>query len=236
MKKKAQILFHSHNRVIIPPWTPVDLAGKQIWIKSDVGISSPLAIDIWQDQSGNGNDLIQSSVGARPSLISNQLNGYPAVRFDGIDDFLKNPSNVTALVQPVTVFLIFKLRTLVVGRTILDGTATFSQNIQPTGATTLQMYAGAGGIYNPDLVPGTYQLMTCIFDNGTSVIQMGNFPEITGNVGTSNGQGICLGGRPDAADFSELDLVEGIVTNTIVSGADRDNMKEYTVNRYGIVI
>jgi len=44
----------------------------------------------WNDQSGNGKNLIQTTAGNRPTYKTNIQNGLPAVRFDGSDDFYNN--------------------------------------------------------------------------------------------------------------------------------------------------
>jgi hypothetical protein len=70
----------------------------ELLLRSDAGLYSDLAgttpatadgtaIALWQDQSGNFNHLAQPTSGARPVVKTNQINGLPCVRFDGVDDF-----------------------------------------------------------------------------------------------------------------------------------------------------
>jgi len=40
----------------------------------------------WYDQSGNGNDMLQSSAASQPTLTPNVVNGYQTMRFDGVND------------------------------------------------------------------------------------------------------------------------------------------------------
>ena len=57
------------------------------WLYADVGIvdgASPGLVAIWEDQSGNGNNASQSTANRQPSIVANQVNGYPVVRFDGL--------------------------------------------------------------------------------------------------------------------------------------------------------
>lgn len=46
----------------------------------------------WYDQSGNGRDIAQTTVGSQPRIVNagtiDTVNGIPAVRFDGVDDLL----------------------------------------------------------------------------------------------------------------------------------------------------
>src|SRR5262249_15697704 len=48
----------------------------------------------WVDQSPAGNEAAQSIAGAQPSLVSNVINGQPALRFDGNGRFLSIPKQV----------------------------------------------------------------------------------------------------------------------------------------------
>ena len=66
-----------------------------------------LTVRTWYDQGGFGNDCIQSSVSAQPTIVASgqtvTVNGKPAVDFDGTNDFLSagfvnlNPSPRTVL-------------------------------------------------------------------------------------------------------------------------------------------
>jgi hypothetical protein len=58
-------------------------AGLSLWLKADAGVTlSGSNVTAWADQSGNGNNA-SSSIGTRPTLVSNTLNSKPVLRFDG---------------------------------------------------------------------------------------------------------------------------------------------------------
>lgn len=67
----------------------------KLWLASDVGITqSGGDISAWNDQSGNGNNALQAAATSMPKLVNSEvlLNGKPAVKLDGVDDFLQfNP-------------------------------------------------------------------------------------------------------------------------------------------------
>jgi hypothetical protein len=76
----------------------VPLAGMRMWVKPEVGIVSDGGrVTRWEDQSGQNNHLIQSSVDAQPSFVADAGNGRPAVRFDGANDWLQFTTRITTV-------------------------------------------------------------------------------------------------------------------------------------------
>ncbi len=59
--------------------------GLCLWLAADFGVTTNAAglVSVWADQSGAGHSASQSSFGSQPSLLPNQLNGQPVVRFIG---------------------------------------------------------------------------------------------------------------------------------------------------------
>ena len=77
---------------------PVPMSGLALWLKADEGVDADGASNVlkWTDYSGRGNHAVQGNSALRPRLISNAVNGRPALRFDGIDDFLDLPPATAA--------------------------------------------------------------------------------------------------------------------------------------------
>jgi hypothetical protein len=48
-------------------------------------------VNIWNDQSGNGNHATASSAAARPTYVTNSVNTIPSLDFDGTNDELQVP-------------------------------------------------------------------------------------------------------------------------------------------------
>lgn len=64
--------------------SPIPLSGLAIWLKADSGVTtSGSNVTAWADQSGNGNNAVGSDT--LPTLQSNAINGYAAIRFNNID-------------------------------------------------------------------------------------------------------------------------------------------------------
>ncbi|HRH70089.1 MAG TPA: hypothetical protein PLB89_11330 [Flavobacteriales bacterium] len=62
-----------------------------LWLDANYGISHLLgAVNTWNDRSGNGNHAylpVTIPLGT-PQIVSNSVNGYPSLDFDGVDDQL----------------------------------------------------------------------------------------------------------------------------------------------------
>jgi hypothetical protein len=59
-----------------------------------------VSVSSWLDQSAGGAGASQAFAPARPSLVLGAVNGSPAVRFDGVDDFLTfsmSPNGLSAM-------------------------------------------------------------------------------------------------------------------------------------------
>lgn len=203
------------------------------WYRSDIGVTIDSGVSVWADQSGGGNDLTQASSSLQPSFLTNQLNGYPAVSFDGTDDFMKT-ALIPSLLQPCTVFIVFKLRTYIVGKTVFDSTHTFGSTLRTNvGSPTMGLYAGSY-INNSNFVVNSFGLMTSIFDGASSLLQWNSTASTTGNCGVDTLEGLSLGARPDGFDNSQIDVVEVIILESAASVSEIAAVKAYVSSRYGI--
>ncbi|MCI0538584.1 MAG: Ig-like domain-containing protein [Verrucomicrobiales bacterium] len=81
-------------------------AGLGLWLKADAGVTlNGSSVSAWADQSGLGRNAEQANAANQPTLVSDDANGKPALRFDGADDFLTFNFPVNDL-QDMTVFLV----------------------------------------------------------------------------------------------------------------------------------
>jgi hypothetical protein len=72
----------------VPISDPTDISGCVLWLAADdiVGLSDGDPVSTWVDGSGTGDAT--SSGSGRPTYQTNELNGLPIVRFDGVNDYL----------------------------------------------------------------------------------------------------------------------------------------------------
>lgn len=80
-------------------WTPSELTNVVIWLKADVGVTTGTSDDLitlWEDQSGNSNDLTALST-QRPTLVSEATNGLDVIDFDGTANLLQSSTTYAGL-------------------------------------------------------------------------------------------------------------------------------------------
>ena len=135
------------------PLPPVSSGTLSLWLKADTGVATNAngQVSQWRDQSGNTNDALQSNSNLQPKLVTPaNLNGMPAVRFDGIasttvGDFMQGSGNV-GLSNAYTSFMLYLLR-------------------DPSNSKQVPAYVGNGTtagdlrayfIYNQEMRWGTY--------------------------------------------------------------------------------
>ncbi len=68
---------------------PAAIPGMRLWLRADAGVLQTPggAVTQWDDQSGAGDHVAQTAAAQRPTIVTNVVNGLPAVRFDGSQQF-----------------------------------------------------------------------------------------------------------------------------------------------------
>jgi len=121
-------LNDKYNIMTSPEIPTADL---QLWLKSDAGIvANNGRVSKWLDQSGNGNDAVETDTSRQPVLVNNELNGKPVISFDGVNDRLGFTGSKK--MSQVSVFAVFKNKTPGVNSDAVGSILTF----------------GPGGAYN----------------------------------------------------------------------------------------
>jgi hypothetical protein len=77
-------------RSVVAEFSPTDLDGVLLWLRSDVATVTGSGVSLWPDQSGGGVDWVQTTDGARPPYTASDpdFNGHPSLSFDGSADHL----------------------------------------------------------------------------------------------------------------------------------------------------
>ena len=150
-----------------------------LWLRADKGVTlSENAVVKWIDQSTNGYEFVCSPSGRPalsgndPELVTNALNGHPAVRFDG-GDVLTSIQNIQLFdssSSPLTIFAVFSttsndIQKFLLNQQSVTGFGNFELgydvgDYQGVGNFGLHQGYGAATATSPDVIPNnTYVIL-----------------------------------------------------------------------------
>lgn len=244
-----------------------DASSNKLWIKADVGVfsdngSTPAsngnAVQLWQDQSGNGNDLEQPTTASQPSYLSDFVNGYPALQFDGVADWIGDTIDNDLLDSNLTAFVVSRFGhlnqpsndydfLLCVGGGYVGLDKNFSISRMAanygggSGADRYYNFNGAG-IKVDQVIPGqTWTLFSENFFlnaprhknwfNGTA-------KSVPGNQNTLKAEGIFEIGRYTSANAHHFkgEVAELILFEASLNTVQRILVENYLASKYGLTI
>jgi hypothetical protein len=243
--------------------------GLTLWLKADAGVysdpintpaSNSTLVYKWEDQSGNGNDFIQTNSNFQPVYKTNVLCSRPALRFEvARKTFLQSSMLMSGaktafivFVMPVmnnaaNTFLSIKsntgLFTEIVATDFLGyRPITFIADLSSTPAGSF--YQSSVGVNVSFAAQGN---MVCVTYNGganTSPASYSvNYDNLTppvssgGLLGRYTGDGTTIGGRAPAQNINFLngDLAEIIVFNRVLNSVEISDVSSYLVSKYGLI-
>ncbi len=75
------------------------------WIKADsLTLNDDDVLSTWPDRSGSSNNFTQSNSAFKPIFKENILNGYPAIKFDGVNDYMYTTLNAANNYSVIAVY------------------------------------------------------------------------------------------------------------------------------------
>lgn len=219
----------------------------KLWLKADAGITANAsgAVSAWTDHSGSFNNAIQSDLTAAPQLAANAINGKPALRFDGANDYLEiahSPS--LAITGDITSFFVVKFDDFATFRAVWAKTSgnvprPTDYYVLPNSGIPRVFRGGPAAIGNVDatepITAGTF--VVAGFDMaGTTlthylngqVIGAGEITAAPVDVGTP----VRIGTRGDFVTRMKGDIAEIVIYNTVLSEADRNKVLGYLNTKY----
>lgn len=84
------------NTMGLGGWTPADLPNLILWLDSTVGISIDVGVELWQDQSGQDNHMVQNVDANQPTYNASDanFNNLPSIESDGLNDWMDFTSQI----------------------------------------------------------------------------------------------------------------------------------------------
>jgi len=219
-------------------FVPSDLAGLEAWFDAGQGIILNGVVSEWQDQSGNGNHLIQLTPANGPSFNPGPL---PSVQFDGVNDNMATAAFAAPLSQPNTIFLVYARTTgAISGEVVYAGINLGSRNQftltgLPPGASNLFAGTLRSGTNSSGIVNET-KISTVVFNEANSKSFFEGVPDTlaAGTIGTQALTGFNLGARPDLTNFAHILVQEAIVYDREITNIEKNQVGNYLANKWGL--
>jgi len=234
------------------PFVPTDIAGCQLWLKADAGITKDgnNYVSQWADQSGNNNHAVQATGSAQPLWVDNQLNGNPTLRFNGSSNNMKLPNSCMP-VREHTVIVVFKCTKS--AYSIMFG------SVYGNNALVVDINYSIGGCLsyfvsnsetrndcgtNHRFDDSNYYYVICKYDN--SIITYKTNDDVqpymtinkTGNIVYHSANQAAIGSMLStggaAVHFHQGDIAEIIMYNNAIGSADNTKLEAYLDNKYGL--
>jgi len=204
------------------PFVPSHFPNLKLWCRYNIGVEvTSLGVSTWFDQSGNGNDLLQSTDSNRPSKESDG-----SVLFDGVDNYI---AATFTLNQSLTVYLLFNPVSYSNNGYIFDGDTQNTCLVFAQGGTdNYVLTAGSSMAASDAHNAGTYVVMTSVFNSTTSVHQFNNNIDVTGDAGTNNAAGFTLGcDGSKSTNFSNIQVKEVAIYSVAHTAGQRAKVIQY---------
>lgn len=217
-------------------FSPAAIAGLQAWFKADtLVLNNDDPVATWTDSSGLTHHEVQASGSLQPLYKTNQVNGQPAVLFDGIDDFLQ--TGVFTLSHPCSVFIVVKQVTWTSGDRIHEGrSAASTLTFRQTSATPqVQMVGTNSGTTVVGPAIGAWGLVTEIWDAAASSIAINGGVDTVFDMGVAKTpNGITLGSSHAGISNGNVSIAEFLVYDTALSAPNQALVKAYLNTKYAL--
>jgi len=211
---------------------PTDISGLILWLDASEGITkSSDLVSQWDDQSGNSNDVAEST--NKPTWTDSELNGLPAVVFGSDTSLAKATWSGGAVSQPYYVFAVMKF-----------GQNTSSQYQWDGGGSSNRFYwytnvdkrvASSGTELDMSVNPANnYYYITFFVNGATSNQRRDGVSQITGNLGGGSFNGITLASRYSEEAYNNPKICEFLVYDNDIGDTDRDKVEEYLKDKYDL--
>jgi hypothetical protein len=231
----------------------IPASGLSLWLKADAGVTlSGSNVTGWADQSGNGNNASANS-GQEPTFASSFSNSKPAIEFNGTTQIMQIADANSLDFLTTSSFIVLKYIGQGTGNNIVyfknanagspAGPAMYGL-VGANGDNLVSFSVNVGGwadyetsisIANavPKILSMTYDgTDQNVYSNGG----ISNTFSIVGNIATSTGL-FQIGGYNQSFGASEYfygQIAEVIMYNRAVTGAERQQVEAYLMDKYAI--
>ena len=217
----------------------IPTSGLTMWLKADAGVkASGGYVYEWDDQSPIGtNKAVQSTGAYQPSYVSNYVNGYPALLFNGTSDYMTPPLNFGINQSGYSIFVVGKATyignyPMFFGQNYSTNTMLFYRNL----GTMKYFYVnassnGSTNEINSDL---NWHILSLYRTNPTNYAYYDNtLVTMSDVVGTGAFKQLFIGAGGGGGNLLTGYVSEIIAYNYELSSGDRTTVINYLKAKYG---
>lgn len=194
----------------------------------------------WSDQGEGGHAAVAASEKARPERIDGAIAGRPALAFDGTDDSLTSPLDISPDAHPaVTVFVVFKSDASG-GRHKLYGNDNGGYDrtvgLDERAATNLTYFSGDDVEPYADIDTGTWYLATQSYTGSSLSAWLDGELVVDGRPTSYGGakDSLTIGSDGDDSYYWEGAIAEVRVYEDALSGAERERIEAELTDTYDL--
>jgi hypothetical protein len=240
----SRIIFLSAAALIlnvISVQAQVPSTNLELHLKPDAGVTlSDGKLSEWTDQSGNGNHAEQTTVSNRPVIESGVFNGYDALYFDGVDDYINLPTptslNISNSSYEIFIVMESKLSNTDVEFVLAGASEHFELHTNGSGGmryiprSSQYIDAGTAG----DFTDQNIHLINLRATGSNAEIVMDKVTsQSSGASGLSNDNTqLRIGARANNSLFFDGYIAEVIIYSTTLSTTDRTAVEDYLDTKY----
>lgn len=220
----------------------------QLWLDASIGTSTNIdgaALTTWTDQSSYGHDAVQATAANQPTYSAAAINGNPAIRFDGNDDYLissltLNPQGADITMRAVVQPTLTAYKALVSQQ---SGSGTGGSTLLYYGAdgkvkSTLGLASGSSIVSLSGYTPGTPALEGFSLSAGTTyTLQRNGKADSSFSITAESATGNWIIGA-DSGFYGRLNahLAELLVYNDTLDNIQTAQVDSYLALKYGITL
>lgn len=223
---------------------PSGITGLLAWWKADaLSAANNDALATWPDSSSNGLDITQSNTSNKPVFKTNQINGKPAIRFDG-NNFFTRSGGLFDTATGAEIFAVFKTDYDPPPYWEWSGAWSFggqydSMNLPSDNGVIYDIFCtnSRKTVGNPTPSLTSWRLYNAASKDGEWTARLDGTQLFTTATNTFWQLGNVYVGRSTSYMITMVgSIAEIVLFSKVLSGADRASVNSYISGKYGLTI